>query len=34
MLRRAVAAELGEDEADAYGLVPRPELRVIPGEES
>jgi hypothetical protein len=36
MLQRAVAAELGEDDGEAYGLTPRPDLRVINGaaEES
>lgn len=29
MLRRAVAAELGEDDGDAYGLAPKPELKVV-----
>jgi hypothetical protein len=28
VLQRAVAAELGEDEGEAYGLVPGSDLRV------
>lgn len=31
MLQRAVAAELGEDDGEAYGLAVRPDLRVIKG---
>ena len=31
MLQRAVAVELGEDDAHAYGLAVRPDLQVIPG---
>jgi len=34
MLQRAVAAELGEDDADAYGLAVRPDLHVISGDAS
>jgi hypothetical protein len=29
MLRRAVAAELGEDDGAAYGLTPKPELKIV-----
>ena len=33
MLQRAVAAELGEDDGEAYGLAARPDLRVIAGDD-
>jgi hypothetical protein len=32
VLQRAVAAELGEDDGEAYGLAPRPDLRVLTTE--
>ena len=32
MLQRAVAAELGEDDGEAYGLGLRPELQLVEDE--
>ena len=33
VLQRAIAAELGEDDAESYGLTPRPDLRVLTTED-
>jgi hypothetical protein len=33
VLQRAVAAELGEDDGESYGLAPRPDLRVLTTED-